>query len=199
MFEALAQTCAWDIGLLTDAQRGALNQSEARLRQLKGQQVTPADVLAFGGWWCANDWRGKKGEFPRPDQVRAEWGRFRRWQGQQRQAEAERADVLRRSEAYRQAEQQQAQAQADVDPDLAEARRVWALACEELRGGMLQNAYATYIAPLVVLCPNGAFQLQAPTAEILEWNEHRLRPAIERVLESAAGRKVQVEFVKCRA
>jgi len=195
MFEALAQTCAWDIGLLTKDQRGALNQTGAKLRQLKGQRVTPADVLAFEGWWQANDWRGKKGESPRPDQVRAEWGRFRRWQDQQQQAEETRAAVLRRSEAHRQAEQQQAQADADTAPDLAEARRVWALACEELRGGMLQDAYATYIAPLVVLCPNGAFQLQAPTVEVLEWNEHRLRPAIERALESVAGRAVRVEFV----
>jgi len=151
-------------------------------------------VLAFEGWWQANDWRGKKGESPRPDQVRAEWGRFRRWQGQQQQAEETQADVLRRSEVHRQAEDQ-ARAEAKADPALAEARRVWALACEELRGGLLQNAYATYIAPLVVLCPNGAFQLQAPTVEVLEWNEHRLRPAIERALESVAGRAVRVEFV----
>ena len=188
MFEALAAVCAWDLELITDSQRGALNQTEARLRKLKGRAVTPADVLAFGGWWSTHDWRGKQGEFPRPDQVRAEWGRFRHWQNEQakRDAARQQAEAAR---AERETEE------AAVDPDLALAQRTWAEACTQLAGSMTRDTYNAYIRPLEVLTPNGTFRLAAPREDIRDWLEHRLRPSIEGALRAVVGRAVTVEFV----
>jgi len=37
----------------------------------------PADIDAFGQWWYLNDWRGKKKQPPRPEQIAEEWGRFK--------------------------------------------------------------------------------------------------------------------------
>ena len=192
MFEALATVCAWDIELITDKQRGQLNQTEARLRKMRGQAVTPADVLAFGNWWAAHDWRGKKGEFPRPDQVRAEWGRFQNWQRERAKVQAKQDETRRQAEARRAELETE---EADVDPDLALARKTWIDACEQLAGGMTRGTYAAYIRPLEVLKPNGAFRLAAPREDIRDWLEHRLRPSVENALAGVVGRDVQVEFV----
>ena len=37
---------------------------------------TAEDVVSFGEWWFANDWRGKKGQRPTPDQAKSEWPKF---------------------------------------------------------------------------------------------------------------------------
>jgi len=193
MFEALAMVCRWDLELLTEDQRGALNQTEKRLRQMKNQTVAPADVLAFGEWWFAYHWQGKKrGESPCPADVRKEWGRFRAWQKQQTKAQATQQRIQQEAEARRRAEQEQAAAEAAADPDLTLARKTWAEARVQLQGSMTRDTYATWIAPLRVLRPNGTFRLQAPTKEILEWVDHRLRPTVERALEGIVGRRVEV-------
>lgn len=82
MFSALANLCQIDLTTLTDKQRGALNTSGLKLRKA---DATPADMEPFATWWYANDWRGKKGDAPRPAQVRETWGKFKTWQegGQQ--------------------------------------------------------------------------------------------------------------------
>lgn len=36
----------------------------------------PEAVIQFGEWWAVSDWRGKKGEAPRPENVCDEWGKF---------------------------------------------------------------------------------------------------------------------------
>jgi len=192
MFEALATVCAWDLDLITEKQRGALNQTGKLLREMRGQTVTPTDVLAFGEWWRANDWRGKQGEFPRPDQVRAEWGRFKNWQRERAKVQAKQDETRRQAEARRAELETE---EADVDPDLALARKTWIDACEQLAGGMTRGTYATYIAPLEVAQPNGAFRLIAPTKEIREWVDNRVRRKIEFALQCVVGREVQVEFV----
>ena len=82
MFSALADICQIDLNTLVNKQRDSLNQSEKRLRKAG---ATPADMEPFATWWYANDWRGKKGDAPRPAQVRETWGQFKAWRegGQQ--------------------------------------------------------------------------------------------------------------------
>ena len=82
MFSALADVCQIDLNTLVNKQRDSLNQSEKRLRKA---DATPADMEPFATWWYANDWRGKKGDAPRPAQVRETWGQFKAWRegGQQ--------------------------------------------------------------------------------------------------------------------
>ena len=76
MFSALAELCQINWKTCTKKQRAALNQSEAILRKA---DVDPADLEEFGEWWYAFDWRGKKGDTPRPAQVRDTWGQFTAW------------------------------------------------------------------------------------------------------------------------
>lgn len=76
LFSTLAKVCRYDLKLITKAQRGQLNQTEKKLRTAG---VTDDALGQFGGWWQANDWRGKKGEAPKPHQVREEWARFTDW------------------------------------------------------------------------------------------------------------------------
>ena len=82
MFSALAGVCQINLTTLTGTQRKQLNQSEKILRK---DSATPADMEPFTAWWYANDWRGKKGDAPRPAQVRETWGQFKAWRegGQQ--------------------------------------------------------------------------------------------------------------------
>lgn len=77
MFSALAKVCQIDLITITDTQRKQLNQSGLRLRKAN---ATPADMEPFATWWYANDWRGKKGDAPRPAQVRETWGKFKTWE-----------------------------------------------------------------------------------------------------------------------
>jgi len=74
MFSALADVTKTDLALITGKDRGALNQAEKKMRD---NGYTPQDVEAFGRWWYANDWRGKKGDPPTLQQVRSEWGKFK--------------------------------------------------------------------------------------------------------------------------
>ena len=76
MFSALAEVCQIDLVTITGTQRKQLNQSELRLRKAN---AAPADMGPFAAWWYANDWRGKKGDAPRPAQVRETWGQFKAW------------------------------------------------------------------------------------------------------------------------
>jgi len=191
IFDTLVIVCAWDIELLTEKQRGQLNQTGKKLRLLKNQIVTSADVLAFGDWWQAKDWRGKQGEFPRPDQVRAEWGRFRHWQKQQ----ATREDAKQQADIHRQYALAQAQAEAQADPELVAAKETWRQACAQLQGSLGRASFAAWVAPLQVLSSeNDAFRLKAPNEQIQDWIEHRLRGAIERALMEVTGAALEVEL-----
>jgi hypothetical protein len=77
--EALAQVCCMDIG----ANEGRLHK-EAKLLAQAGLEATPALVgQHYGGpkggpaWWWQEDWRGRKGQFPKPCDVRETWGAWR--------------------------------------------------------------------------------------------------------------------------
>ena len=72
-FSVLANICKIDMKLITQRQRGMLNQT---IKVLGERGITPADIEAFGRWWYASDWRGKTGQPPTPAQVRETWGQF---------------------------------------------------------------------------------------------------------------------------
>jgi len=38
--------------------------------------IEPRRLDDFSAWWFANDWRGLKGEYPKPDQIVSEWPKF---------------------------------------------------------------------------------------------------------------------------
>lgn len=38
--------------------------------------IEPARLDEFSVWWFTNDWRGIKGEYPKPDQIVSEWPKF---------------------------------------------------------------------------------------------------------------------------
>lgn len=69
MFEALANICKASPELM----RGQLNRAEKELRNVG---ATPEKLEAFGKWWYANDFRGKLGKPPTPEQVKQLWRQF---------------------------------------------------------------------------------------------------------------------------
>jgi hypothetical protein len=184
MFEALAAACAWEIELLTEAQRGQLNQTEKMLRTMRGQTIAPADVMAFGDWWKSHDWRGKQGEHPRPDQVRAEWGRFRYWEREQ----ARRLQDVRRkwTEPCPPAE--------PVDPELAEAQRTWRETLAALQGQMTAATFTWLADTEAVGRDNGRLIVACPTEAAREWIENRLAGTVQRALEVVAP-GLAVEYI----
>ena len=72
LFEAIADVCAIDWKICTEAQRGRVNQTA---RILRGEGHTVDEVTIFGKWWVAFDWRGKEGQPPTPEQIRENWKR----------------------------------------------------------------------------------------------------------------------------
>jgi hypothetical protein len=52
---------------------------QAKQHFQKGHHVPVLlDKYQPGGWWYTHDWRGQKGEFPRPEQVIETWGQWTR-------------------------------------------------------------------------------------------------------------------------
>lgn len=77
-FENLADLCHltppdrnW--GHLPKSSSGQLNKYCGELRAVG---ATPEQIIAFGDWWYANDWRGQKGQTPKPADVAKEWTHF---------------------------------------------------------------------------------------------------------------------------
>jgi DNA-binding MarR family transcriptional regulator len=61
---ALADLCQLDF----EANQGKIRRFASHLWQ-HGQGYTSADLKVFEAWWYAKDWRGKKGDIPRLDEV----------------------------------------------------------------------------------------------------------------------------------
>lgn len=76
-FWELLTLCKLDEDLLTDTQRKGLWKVAQTLE--KKRKPKHDDFERFGRWWYAADWRGKKGDAPRPIQVQAEWSKFEIW------------------------------------------------------------------------------------------------------------------------
>lgn len=69
--QALAEVCNMDLRM----NEGELFSEAKRLS--KG--ATPEEIRAHYGpgcWWYSSDWRGLKGQPPRPADVRHEWGKW---------------------------------------------------------------------------------------------------------------------------
>lgn len=72
---ALYDLCGQGNGAATSpAMRRRISEAGKALMAI-GAQV--ADVANFGVWWYANDWRGKRGSAPTPEQVRDSWHAFK--------------------------------------------------------------------------------------------------------------------------
>jgi hypothetical protein len=70
MFVAIARLCKIDLKLCTAAQRNQVAQTTKALRKAG---KTPEEVPKIEAWWYESDWRGKKGEPPRPSQIQEVW------------------------------------------------------------------------------------------------------------------------------
>lgn len=71
MFAAVAETCK----IPKDSKPHA-RQINAAALWLSGQSIDPANLNNFLTWWFANDWRGRKSEYPKPEQIVSEWPKF---------------------------------------------------------------------------------------------------------------------------
>jgi hypothetical protein len=60
MFDAIVQVCHLN-PKIDGSYIGRTKQALLKMGK------TPEDVKAFGGWWYANDWRGKQGQAPTPN------------------------------------------------------------------------------------------------------------------------------------
>jgi len=70
---ALADLCRIRPELMTNGLAHEVQESTNLLQQAG---ITPDLIRAFGEWWYKNDWRGRKGEAPKPRQVCETWMQF---------------------------------------------------------------------------------------------------------------------------
>jgi len=73
MFNAIAKVCQINWRVASSRAKGQINQSGKKLRD---EGFSSDDILSFGEWWFAKDWRGVKGQPPTPAQIRDEIGKF---------------------------------------------------------------------------------------------------------------------------
>ena len=55
-----------------------LGKAAAQLARVEATADLIRQHYGPGGWWYSHDWRGQKGEFPRPEQVIETWGQWAR-------------------------------------------------------------------------------------------------------------------------
>jgi len=75
---ALAQALAEVCNMQLEPNKGQL-LAEAKRLLLAEPHPTPDEVASHygdGGWWWMQDWRGQKGEWPKPSAIRATWGQW---------------------------------------------------------------------------------------------------------------------------
>jgi phage replication O-like protein O len=70
MFGEVARVCRIDLKLCTKAQRMQVAQTSKALRKAG---KLPDEVPKVERWWYLSDWRGKKGDAPRPAQLIEVW------------------------------------------------------------------------------------------------------------------------------
>jgi hypothetical protein len=71
LFVAVSNVCQLDRALPRNAK-----QIADTAKYLAARSVTPDRLAAFTAWWCANDWRGRRGDLPRPGQITEMWLQF---------------------------------------------------------------------------------------------------------------------------
>jgi hypothetical protein len=69
-FVTIAEACQIDLKLCTDRQKGQIAQTVKKLTKVG---KTPEEIPKVLNYWYTNDWRGKKGDVPRPDQLIEVW------------------------------------------------------------------------------------------------------------------------------
>lgn len=171
MFTTIAEVCGIDWRVCTEKQRGALNQSEKRLRKA-GATVT--EMRRFASWWSNYDWRGKKGEHPSPVQVREEWGKFKAWRAEQR---------------------------TSVPPPVKERapptpqQVLWDTALSELQGQMTKATFKkVFSSTRINGNDNGTVRVLASNDSQLDWLTQRLHDQVLNVLQGIDDGITQVVF-----
>ena len=78
-FEAMCDILGWDWNVITEEQRGQLNQT---IGILKKNDYTVEDLSAFKRWWYKNHWKGERNQTPdNPAEIRKEIGKVNKYQG----------------------------------------------------------------------------------------------------------------------
>jgi hypothetical protein len=80
-FENVATVCgikpeSGDWSEMTDDERGMCNRAAGQLRK---KQEPPELILLFGDYFAAMDFRGKRGEKPKPPYITQQWGLMKKW------------------------------------------------------------------------------------------------------------------------
>ena len=106
VFATLADLCGYDLGIITQDDRGKLNQA-GKLFRRRGHTVQ--DLNDFRDYWYSQDWRGKKNQPPTLSQIRETWGNFKKWHGDHETHQPDQIDdrreQIKREIAKRKAEQ----------------------------------------------------------------------------------------------
>jgi hypothetical protein len=175
MFGALAGICQINLKLMTDKQRGELNQSEKLLRE---SGIDPRELVGFAEYWYECDWRGKEtptqaSQPPKPAQVREEWGKYQAWLKALQPEPAPLPDHL----AERQAP---APSAAVISPE----RKTWDQIAEVLSGSMTKAAYEMHVKNALPICrANDTLTIQAASPNSYEIIKNRFRPVFDRAAQ----------------
>ena len=76
--QALVGALAEATGMATRLNGSRLGKAAAQLARVEATADLVRQHYGPGGWWYQCDWRGQKGEFPRPEQVIETWGQWER-------------------------------------------------------------------------------------------------------------------------
>lgn len=162
MFSALVEVFRWDPELM----RGRLNKTEKELREA-GRSL--GDVEAFGEWWYANDWRGKKGQPPTLTQLKESWGQFKDFQKKQRA-------IL---PAFALAPDSPEPERIELTPEEQIVEQFKELASQRMR----RDSWETFVQTLAYLDrPNGKIRVAcSPVAK--EWLDKRLSKVLDPIAQ----------------
>lgn len=76
--QALVAALSETTGMDTRLNGSRLGKAAAQLARVEATPDLIRQHYGPGGWWYTSDWRGQKGEFPRPEQVIETWGQWTR-------------------------------------------------------------------------------------------------------------------------
>ena len=76
--QALVAALSEATGMDTRLNGSRLGKAAAQLARVEATPDLIRQHYGPGGWWYTSDWRGQKGEFPRPEQVIETWGQWTR-------------------------------------------------------------------------------------------------------------------------
>lgn len=170
MFSALARVCKFNLKTMTGKQRLSCNQSEKLLRKAG---ATPELLDAFSEWWYTHDWRGKKKEPPRPEQVRETWGQYTDWLDER--------------------------LPSTVTPPAPRARcpldDTWDEVLKLIRGTVTKATFDAHLARTrLVSQDDESWLIYVPSQRSSEWIRARLAANVTQAVQEYSGNGVQLEF-----